>query len=745
MQGIPVDEQHGSKDDAGSFWMLFLTPHKVAILVLFDLYISLPDDFPPESKHDVTRILLDEISSTSTMMDDPSLTDLTSKLPHIVTGEGITWEAMLLSKIDEASESINAMFDMFTSLEVALTANDMNSRFCPTSPFGLYVKLAISDLNQLKTDYSQACAFFEALKRYRIPESRSTLVEDYRAVRSTLDAEKYLDAQVKALEDNKARISPQDLQKKIDMYRHAPMDAKADWASYLNCLRTCDFQGALQSLLRYFMYCMKDQPEEVTKWVHHYALLNTACLYARFNHRELALETAERAVPLAQDMQDEACLMLLQNPSDIDTRSFHDGYRLHGEDEDAGPEHAPLRSFTALNHARYNLETSCKPSTVFDLLSSSINLNVEHSIEDVSGTERLLRAEAWRTYGNSTLAAMYAQMYLMGGKDWSTEDKPLGLCLLALHNGAQGEYQSAFEIIQKAKYMYPPFASGTAADRWISTMLDILFQRAIRRGEIKSAELYASHYAAVVEGDVEMESSVQLQHAILARKWGAPDKSFKLLSKIVDDLGGINTLKKPQLVECYLQFADLYYDSDNAISALPLVLSCMTITVENSLTFLRDRSAVMLAKVTNDIGYHSQASDALESVLPSVWSNGDMWLTAEAEMVCVEIRMTDPGFEKEGCTDPKLLNALILTVLRALQGFRKLEDLEAIQRSLTMLATLYELAGRDVEAEAAAKEVYDLDRLKSVRRRQSFPVNLADSIVERTPEADENMKVLFGL
>ncbi|KAJ3142276.1 Anaphase-promoting complex subunit 5 [Geranomyces variabilis] len=818
MQGIPQAHLLSSSTSDLSpqpLWTSFLTPHKVAVFILLEMYLDLPEDCPTAFRRGLVSLLLDETSLTSHGTEDrtlPDLLDNVSAIPY--PGRPVTPSEELLSKVVKSATSMANMFDAFEpmasevenvkcphlprdedsvlfgylrrqhspsqTIDESLTA----ARFSARSPFGYFIRLVLADVEELTDDFGVAGDFFEALRRYAYaadPTLMSNIDKSSEmsapTVLSTVDAERFLDAQVDALEDSRIIIGPAALQPKIELYGRQGMIVKAAWTSYLNCLRASDLPSALENLLRYFTFLEKDHFGQANKWVQHYALFNMASLCARFNHIDMALKMVNVAIRRALEMKDDECLMSLQNlksrlqsRSDAEDCLFSDYGEMPPERDELDHEQASMRSVTALGHARRNLETSSDPERVFEMLSIATNLNCAHDLDTLMGTGRLTRADAWKAFGRHDLAGLHAQMYLQGDKDASADDKPVGLCLLALQYGAQAQYEKVLEIMHAAKRAYPPFASGNAADKWISTLMDICFQRALRRFattsisvlsptrgsqlidiavpasrcEMYSAEAFASHYAAIAEGDPHMAPSVRMHQALIDLKWGRLSEAYTNLTGLIKDIGGPDARNKALLVECNLQIVELHLESDNALAALPRVLESLTLASQCNYNFLRDRAAIAFAKVATDLEdthYHAQALAAIESVMPSVYAGENLDVTADAELTLVETKMLSESFLTAGQED---LAQMLKMTESAEKGYRKLEDLDGMNRALTTKAFLLRKAGRTSEGEATAGEVRALDATKKVRIRAPAPRNISAAVVGKSVD-DNAMAALFGI
>lgn len=95
-----------------------------------------------------------------------------------------------------------------------------------------------------------------------------------------------------------------------------PAVAKVHYLRYLHCMKHKDWEGAINSLYRYFdyYYCSQNEkmekPEGENEMIASYAVLNLAGLHYRFGHYKEALQAIEEAIRIAHQKNEHECLAI---------------------------------------------------------------------------------------------------------------------------------------------------------------------------------------------------------------------------------------------------------------------------------------------------------------------------------------------------------------------------------------------------------------------------------------------------
>ncbi|TPX64492.1 hypothetical protein SpCBS45565_g05896 [Spizellomyces sp. 'palustris'] len=711
--------------------MPFLTPHKVAVLIVFQLYNDLPDDYACYWKQSLSQLLLEEIEGRADFQD-PSFGVFMRKLAvqYPYSGDR-AWSEAVIERLDVALVSVDTMFDLFVPFEEDLTEEDISPRYNMTSPVGVFIRETILDVNALKNDFDKACQFYDALIRYRNGSDFRQMTDiregDALDILAIHDVHLFMDKQVDLLEDLMSNDTPKELQKKISLIcRDLQREPKADWMSYLNCMRAGELQGALENLSRYFMYSAKEQLIgsygakaifRFSKWVHHYARLNAALVYARFKLHRRALEIIDQAIPLAQDMQDQPCLILLQTlqhrlqgPSKQASWTDQQQSRqliLQSKEKREASGRVLWQSVNQLTRIRSMVEAD--PVMAFGELLHTTDLTLDKVVGHFFESAHLLRGEIWSRSGNWLLATLCAQLQSTNISYSAGDDKPVGFCILALYNAAEGNFHEALAALQAAKTFCESCAAPTAESRWYSALLDIVFQRSLLRGRIQDAKLTVSHYDSLAVGDLQMECVASFQRIVLAQESERPTEALALLYERLIFALNLGANGHYQFVHAHLKLAEIYSAANNSVESLTHVLTSISLSDRGHLTFQRDRSVVLLSKLLNQLGCIHQAKDMIQSILPCV-SRHPALLRAEAELTYVELTLTQFTWEEENETSEHL-EFLLVALQRAREAFCKMGDVKSVVRTLVVRAFILQILGRFDEAERIAEDCYKLERL----------------------------------
>ncbi|KND02850.1 hypothetical protein, variant [Spizellomyces punctatus DAOM BR117] len=707
------------------FLMPFLTPHKVAVLIVFQLYNDLPDDYACHWKQSLSQLLLEEIEGRADLQDPPFgvfMRKLAVQYPY--SGDR-AWSEAVIERLDVALVSVDTMFDLFVPFEEDLTEEDISPRYNMTSPVGVFIRETILDVNALKNDFDKACKFYDALIRYR-NGSDFRQMKDFGQggaldILAIHDVHLFMDKQVDVLEDWIGNDTPKELQKKVSLIcRDLQREPKADWMSYLNCMRAGELQGALENLSRYFMYSAKEQlvgsyGAKFSKWVHHYARLNTALVYTRFKLHRRALAIIDQAIPLAQDMQDQPCLILLQTlqhrlqgPSKQTSWSDQQHTRQivpHNKEEREASDRVLWQSVNQLTRIRSIVEAD--PVMAFGELLHTTDVTLDKAVGHFFESTHLLRGEIWSRAGNWLLATLYAQLQSTNISYSAGDDKPLGFCMLALYNAAEGNFHEALTALQAAKTFCESCAAPTAESRWYSALLDIVFQRSLLRGRIQDAKLTVSHLDSLAEDDVQMACAASFQRIALAQESERPAEALALLYEQLMFALNLGANAHYQFVHAQLGLAEIYLAANNSVESLTHVLTSISLSDRGHLTFQRDRSVVLLSKLLNQLGYIHQAKDTIQSILPCV-SRHHALMRAEVELTYVELTLAQLTWENEKIEH---LEFLLHALQRAREAFCKIGDVKSVVRTLVLRAFILQILGSFDEAERIAEDCYKLERL----------------------------------
>ncbi|KAJ3079441.1 anaphase promoting complex subunit 5, partial [Quaeritorhiza haematococci] len=482
---------------------------------------------------------------------------------------------------------------------------------------------------------------------------------------SLYDADRFLDNMVEMMEKSSGLLLPQQIQSQLDhIYRHMPDLAKVHY------VRAGEFEGALDSLHRFFDYCLYRE----RRVVYQYALLNLAVLHTRFNHIEEASMAINEAIQVARDNHDQECLSYSLSggggggggaytltSNHLSEKQMLDS--LVGRTKELDLVY--LQSLGELNRAKQGLQTGENPVRIFESLQRSSVLNTHFALEGVQGSNYLLAASVWDTYGNMAMSSLYAQLQITHhGKETTQDDMALGYCMLAHQHAANGDYEQALKLLLDAQRKFPLFTSGAAA-QWVRCLGIVLFQRALYRNDFKTAEVVASQLGAISLAGQASHSHARLEaeslKAELYCQRGQLKEAFEQICDIIDEACRPDTQYPLQSVMGLLKLAEIHMDAGTPVTALPLILTCLTIAERFHLDRTRNSAHLLLAQVLLHFHLPFAALEMARGILPAVLSDssggggvaggvGDLYaqgraylLHAECVLGCVSAGGVDGG------------------------------------------------------------------------------------------------------
>ncbi|KAJ3279434.1 Anaphase-promoting complex subunit 5 [Borealophlyctis nickersoniae] len=726
-----VDVNLPPLQDDGPISTTLLTPHKLAVIILIRLFVEYKhDSSDPVAVANFGSLLLELIEPPEPRFiygREPTLQRLYERLETIGNFEDKNLVQHLNEELGRLLEMPDNLIDFFYpnprehDIDAEEDADDWFEEFKKESPFGVFFRRLRLDFHQmmrqcdkLQTFYLGACCEFSM----SVP-----------TIFSELDVERFIDHQVKLLEgvgvgatgvQTKAILqnffpypeggpecpTPKQLQKDLTQIRSVmPHIPKADYATYLNCLRVKDLEGAQEALTRYFAYVHKrHKSDDGREWYAQPALLLcTVVMYMHFNHMDLAKKTLEEAIIVARNSGDQKCLNQLQSLSNKLSPASTEGKNvtlaqrkifaslISGAKEE---EQYDLVAMAELDKVKLDLQTGQNPKEVFAGLQRARAYIVSHKLDELRGASNLLTSYAWETYGNSTLARLYGKMEGNLSKTCGPSDRVDALCNIAI-NLMESEIT-------------------------------------VSRHELQSAEEYALHYAALAENGGDLWVHGEFQQAKLERMRRRPTEARARLHRVIDVAKkkgpGVHRLTFP----FYLELADMQMDSNNPLGALPHILSCISLATDHHMHLLVHQATVALSEVTSHLGDHVKSVDVLRPVMPNILAHGDLLTRSNALMVfaeCLAVWVAADG-EKAGVDVGAERRAAVGMLEKALEGFRKLDHLNGQCKTLCLLSLQHRDLGNQEERQRYASEYRAVDGQIARRERAGPMRDIENTILE---------------
>ena len=451
----------------------------------------------------------------------------------------------------------------------------------------------------------------------------------------------------------------------------ASTSASVSFLRYLVALAHFDYEGAINHLHRFTDYSSAAPPtllsspavSPLSSSVKS-GLLNLALLHCRFGHAELAVELIREAISIAQQQQDQTslqqALQLLTTlcsgtpapPSSFSSSLFdrsvgaltvsaEAAMKLIDEWKSSGGAGSPPNlhglevhlAQTLLSTAQLQLtrplssSAPTSPAALWSALSAASSVSSMYDLQRCIAVERLLRAQAWATFGSRHLASLSSEMHWrLSGPSLPAADSLSSLYSLA--GDGQRSPDEAQALLHFARNQYPHLSHLP-----LSSLSHFLrFQWAVRRGDLPHARAFAStlfRLSASVNGVVGVLQLMEarLVWAQLRCMEGAWSEAFDEVERLVQEAEERREVALTVRLllfqaHCRMQAADPFPPSPTSeptaspaacptspfisvsapLSALPLLLRASTLSSDASTTTLTAAIHCALSRVHLALG-----------------------------------------------------------------------------------------------------------------------------------------------
>ncbi|KAG0297649.1 anaphase promoting complex subunit 5 [Linnemannia gamsii] len=646
----------------------------------------------------------------------------------------------------------------------------------PSSVLGLYVRKARLEFRKLS--FEEVCKCYMALEMYSsgldkldrttLPSPTDQSQHSQSSGGSTLvslfDVEKYLDTQTDKLSDpGQASIPDELLTHVYEIQSRMPALAKTHYITCLHAQQMGDFEIAIQSLYRFFDYCISMQDQVL----YQYALLNLAMLHARFSNYDQALIALEETIEMARSQLDQECLSYASNWLNRLTRTMpgtgSDMNKaqmladLAGDMDEQSSQY--LTSLNELNNARQSQGEST-PRALESLVKAS-SINMRYSLEGVGGVVNLFQSKIWGAYGNHPLSSLYSQLqlkYRPGEVDLS--DATSGYTKHASDLTLNGHFGDALRVIQQAKTKFP--LDTLKAAPWIQTLVQLLQRKAMSSNNLRDAEIWnhqlgstllntprlssstersspsrrsnkstdssggdssedrgggggggtgsgstVTQDAQLDDTSLELQLDILLQNALLSVLVGQRQSGVHQLSE------GLAILQQNQwsgthkfTIMYLLALAEIFMESESAISAVPLLLTAATITEDSFQRPLLLLVNLRLAEVLLYLDNVQNAKNLVDSIMGMALNQGDMFVqalayfqSAKCLLACVHRRKSSSSSDHR-----RGLQEVVALLQHALRGYRQIDSVKDEAQVLYFQTRVYRELEQDEDVETSLGE-----------------------------------------
>ncbi|KAF9157126.1 anaphase promoting complex subunit 5 [Linnemannia schmuckeri] len=765
----------------------YLTPHKVSVLILVEFFCR--NQCPPDTAQQLLLFLLDCIQDSSEYLHR----DVNEFGGRISSEVGqIVWKHLkdTLKRI-KSPHHLNEFFmcklehdPMDDPMEesgreigladlihdpnpnVIVVENDTRILLEPSSVLGLYVRKARIEFRKLS--FEEVCKCYTALEIYSSALDHPTVPSptDRRqysqspggsALMSLFDVEKYLDTQTDKLSDPSQSSIPDDLLAHVyEIQSRMPALAKTHYITCLHAQQMGDFEIAIQSLYRFFDYCISMQDQVL----YQYALLNLAMLHARFSNYDQALIALEETIEMARSQLDQECLSYASNWLNRMTRTIPGTgsdmnkaqtlAELAGEMDEQSSQY--LTSLNELNNAK-QLQGESTPRALESLVKAS-SINMRHSLEGVGGVVNLFQSRIWGAYGNHPLSSLYSQLQLKyRPSEVDLSDATSGFTKHASDLTLNGHFEDALRVIEQAKSKFP--LNSLKAAPWVQTLVQLLQRKAMSSNNLRDAEIWNQQLGSTLLNTPRLNSSNRSANNSMDSLGGASpegggggsggtgsgagatqdaqldDTSLELqldillqnalLSVLVDQRqSGVHQLSEGLAVlqqnQWYgtnkftiiylLALAEIFMDSENAISAVPLLLTAATLSEDSFQRPLLLLVKLRLAEVLLYLDNVQHAKDLVDSIMSMALNQGDMFVqalayfqSAKCLLACVHRKKSSSSSDRH-----RGLQDVVVLLKHALNGYRQIDSVKDVVQVLYFQTRVYRELGQDEYVETSLGE-----------------------------------------
>ncbi|KAG0380364.1 anaphase promoting complex subunit 5 [Mortierella sp. AD032] len=710
----------------------YLTPHKVSVLILVEFFCQ--NQCPPDAAQQLLLFLLDciqdsaeylhrdvnEFGTKITTEAGPAvwshLKDTLKRIksPHHLS-EFFMYKLEHNPKEDPQEEPARpiGLTDLIHDPKAEVIEGDTSILLEPSSVLGLYVRKARIEFRKLS--FEEVCKYYTALEIYiaaldkqgrspkHSPSDQRTCSQTSggSALMSLFDVEKYLDLQTDNLSDPSQTSIPDELLAHVyEIQSRMPALAKTYYITCLHAQQTGDFEIAIQSLYRFFDYCisMHDQV------LYQYALLNLAMLHARFSNFDQALIALEETIEMARSQLDQECLSYASKTM---PGSSSDGSKarmladLAGDIDDQTSQY--LTSLNELNNAR-QMQGESTPRALESLVKAS-SINMRHSLEGVGGVVQLFQSKIWGAY-------------------------------------------------EQAKTKFP--LNTLKAAPWVQTLVQLLQRKAISSNNLRDAEIWTQQLGSTLvntprlgssmergppnkgpsniangagrssngagtdgsgagmtrdsqldDTSLELQLDILLQNALLSVLVGQRQAGVHQLSE------GLNIVQQNQwsgtqkfTIMYLLALAEIYMESESAVSAVPLLLTAATLSENSFQRPLLLLVKLRLAEVLLYLDSVQQARDLVESIMSMALNQGDMFVQALAYFQSAKCLLAHAHQKRSSSSSERrhMLQEVIALLKRALHGYRQLDSMKDVAQVLYFQTRVYRELGQIEDVEMSLEE-----------------------------------------
>ncbi|CCJ30711.1 unnamed protein product [Pneumocystis jirovecii] len=526
-----------------AFFGKYLTPHKIALLVLVELYCSFL--LPPKHTIPVLTLVMEHLDpSCGTPSTLKHLQQFTSDKASHLPGRSIY--DMILKRLWDL-QSFDDLVSFFSSIPGLISRRQSPPAIgrrllllSPSSFLGSFVRKCVVEFNNLPLD--DVINLWKSLVTYRsisVPkwlqknpektsfgtsttlqtlwegDSSQKIQNDFEECLSVSDIERLFEFHVSKMQSMLCLLS-KEMKEQLTNFMKQNVTAPhvVNYVKFLDSWRSGDYRTSFDYLFRYFDYTMRNRD----KTGYQYALLDLAMLQADFYCNKEAIWAIQESIDTARENKDHACLnyalsFLIEfqrkEAEGITGQSVSDeqvlNYLLLKTKE---TKMIHLQAVTFLAEARRSLLEEAMIDRAFEMVMKSLNLALESCSMSLVSSCILMQSGIWLNLGCSYLCSVLLSIFLKyPSDDMSVEEVVRMRCAYAFHLSKQGKFDESKKLMLETQEI--AFKSHKVYHVWSSYFLYQELKQAIRRKDLQYAEkLYSQLSSIDVDGDISFYISI---------------------------------------------------------------------------------------------------------------------------------------------------------------------------------------------------------------------------------------------
>lgn len=724
----------------------YLTPHKIALLVLVELYCSFL--LPPKHTISVLTLIMEHLDpscgSPSTLKHLQRFTsDKASHLP------GRTIYDMVLKRLWDL-QSLDDLVSFFASIPCLISRHQSPPTIgrrllllSPSSFLGSFIRKCTVEFNNLPLD--DVIKLWKGLVGYRsisVPKwlqknSERTMVgssmtpqissweddasekthNDIGEYLSVSDIERMFEYHVSKMQKNKCRLTKEmKEQLKKFMKHNVAAPHIVNYVKFLDSWRSGDYRTSFDYLFRYFDYTMRNRD----KTGYQYALLDLAMLQADFYCNKEAIWAIQESIDTARENKDHACLNYAlsfltefqrKEAESIAGQSISDEQVLNYlslKTKETKMVH--LQAMTFLAEARKVLLEEAMIDKAFEMVLKSSSLALELCSMSLMSSCILMQSGIWTNLGCSYLCSLLLSIFIKyPSDDMSIEEVVRMRCAYAFHLSKEGKFEESKKMMMETQEI--AFKSHKVYHVWSSYFLYLELKQAIRREDLRYADkVYRQLSSIDVDGDISFYISIS--EIELEAKKGNFSLSFDKLSIMQNrvKLSGFEGLYHLTLL---LVSAQLYIECQQPLKAFSIASKSIVLATTYHNVPLVIRAVLLFSQILLYLEEFCAAYDVVQRFMPKLLETCDLEHESIAYFIMAESIYGRCQKYKDFKMDIEKQHEVISFLDQALEGFEKLQDVKYQDRVLRKKVEFCQMIGKNFN-----DELNKINILNSVRGKK---------------------------